>query len=395
MPANTQVNSTAVKLGQGAVAAALAAAQKTTTVDFQSRLPAGIENGVARMLKAGVQAVKNGPHAGKPMFHARFSVLRPEYHNGQKVGGAQESFMEMLSDTPERTSEKARRTAQQHWDYVFEYLRTWGVNTAQAFGHCKTDADVLRQLDAVCSALVRDKLCVQFRTWAGRKQELEQRGGKYVVLEGDKALDTFPTEAAARAKYKYIGKEPLVNVVWGGKVAAPAAVPPEANVDDATDDAGDHPADDEGGVPPETGDEGEAADEGDDPGELTDEQVDELVATADGEEEGDDKDEAGRQLAAWAAARGVDEATQAKADDWATVAEWARNGVPVSEDEPLKVGDVVRYKAPAGPGKTKTVECEVKKLYKDKAKKDVADLLNTTDGKTTYKAVPADKLERL
>lgn len=394
MAGTTQTNATAVKLGAGAVAAALAAAQKTTTVDFQSRLPAGIENGVARLLKAGVQPVKQGNNAGKPMFHARFSVLRPEYHNGTKVSGAQESFMEMLFDTPDKKGDKARRTVADHWNYVFEYLRTWGVNTAQAFAGCKTDADVGVKLAAVCQALVNKKLCVQFRTWAGRKQELALVNGKWVVTEGDKTLGSYPTEAAARAAYPYVGREPTVNVAWGGQAAAPPVAAPEANVADATGDAGDHPADDGGAA-----DDGDVVvDDGsgtDDTGsELTDEQVDELVGTADGPE-GDDKDEAGRTLAAWAAEKGVDTDQQAKAPDWATVVAWARDGVPAAEDEPLKVGDVVKYKAPAGPGKTRVVECEVKKLYKDKAKNEVADLLNTTDGKTAYKGVAVDKLERM
>jgi hypothetical protein len=359
MAGQTQTNATAVKLGAGALAANAAAAKSKMTVDDQGRLPGGIENGVARIVKAGVIAISAGKtNAGKPMFNAQAVVVRPEFHEGVKVAGRRTSFMENLFDTPG----KKRATERDHYEFLYAKLRDWGIDTNAMFAGVKTADDLLNKLNAIGALFVKKKVAVSFRTWKGSP------------------TPEYPN--------------PQVNETWGGLAqVADAAAPPEAAVKDDSPPAEDVPADDAGDVAP---DEAGAGDEGGDAGaELTDEDVDALVAVADGDEEGPDKDDAGVKLEDWCKARNADledEATRAKATNWAELVEWARSGVPA--DEPaVAVGTVVKYKTPSAPGKpSKSVQCEVKKLYKVKGV-EVADLLNLVDKKTKYAAVAVGKLE--
>jgi hypothetical protein len=361
MAGQTQTNATAVKLGAGALAANAAAAKSKTTVDDQGRLPDGIENGVARIVKAGVIAISAGKtNAGKPMFNAQAVVVRPEFHNGVKVAGRRTSFMENLFDTPG----KKRATEKDHYDFLYAKLRDWGVDTATMFdpAKIKTMDDLLKKLNAVGAFFVQRKVAISFRTWKGSP------------------TPEYPN--------------PQVNEAWGGLAqVVDAAAAPEANVKDDSPAADDVPADDSGDVPPDDANTGD--DTGDVGAELSDEDVDALVAVADGDEEGPDKDDAGVKLEDWCKARNADledEATRQRATNWAELVEWARSGVPA--DEPaVAVGTVIKYKTPSAPGKpSKSVQCEVKKLYKVKGV-EVADLLNLVDKKTKYAAVPVGKLE--
>ncbi len=360
MAGNTQTNATAVKLGNGFLQANAGAAKSTTKVEDNGRLPAGIENGVARVVSMKIQPIAQGKqNAGKPMFVAQAVVVKPEYVDGVKVAGRRTSMMEMLFDTPG----KKRATVKDHVEHVYSYLRTIGVDT-NMLAAAKTEDELRKKLDAVFALLVTKKTTISFRTWKGSVQT------------------TGP----------YAGKEPLVNETWGGPAQVAAdTTPPEANVRDDSPPAEDVPADDVVDDTDAGDDVGTAGD-----GALSDEDVDALVAVADGDEEGQEKDDAGVRLEDWCKATNPaleDEGVRARATNWAELVAWARDGVP--DDSPtLAVGAVVKYKVPAaGPGKpAKVVQCEVKKLYKVKGV-EVADLLNLTDKKTKYNAVPADKLE--
>lgn len=363
MPAQTQTNATAVKLGAGFLQANAAAAKSTTVLADNSRLPDGIENGVARVVSMKIMPIGAGKgNAGKPMFMAQAVVVKPEFHEGVKVAGRRTSFMEMLFDTPG----KKRATVKDHVEHVYAHLRMWGVDT-NMLAACKTEAELTAKLNSIFELLSsKKKITISFRTWKGQVQT------------------TGP----------YAGKEPMTNETWGGLAqAVPDAAPPEAAVQDdsPTDDT---PADDVvDDVPP---DDGDTPDMGDAGAELSDEDVDALVTAADDGPEGQEKDDAGVKLEDWCKATNPaleDEAVRAKATNWAELVEWARNGVP-AEDEGVKVGDVRKYRTPSGgPGKPpKNVQVEVKKLYKVKGA-DVCDALNLTDKRTIYKVVPVEKLE--
>lgn len=363
MAGQTQTNQTAVKLGAGFLQANAAAAKSTTKIEDNGRLPAGIENGVARLVSMKIMPIGAGKqNAGKPMFNAQAVVLKPEYVDGVKVSGRRTSMMEMLFDTPG----KKRATVKDHVEHVYAYLRTLGVDTNMLLS-AKTEDELKKKLEAVFQLLVNKKTTISFRTWKGQVQT------------------TGP----------YAGKEPLVNETWGGlaQVVADSA-PPEAAVDDQS--GGEDVPDD--GAAPDPDDVGDSGDDGGEAaaaGTLTDEEVDALVVLADGTDEGQEKDDAGARLEDWSRETCPDlsDEDRASAPDWATVVEWVRAGGKPAEEPALAVGSVVKYKTPSAPGKpSKVVQCEIKKLYRVKGA-EVADLLNLTDKKTKYNAVPVEKLE--
>lgn len=351
MPATTNVTALSKKMAGMFGADHSKAARDTSTPDFNASLPEGIENGVAQIISCSVGEVKaGGKMAGQPYFMMRAAVRHPKTHNGMSIEGRQDGMLEMLCDTPDRQS---RKTRAEHLEYVYSYLRLWGVDTSKGAG--LTGEKAFQWFMSVLAALGQAKPLVEFRTWKGQ------------------ATSQYPN--------------PRVNVSWGG--LAKLAQDDEVPADGVQDDSGDTPADEADTTDTSGADEGTQG--GDEAANELPDDPDELAALADPPE---NNAEAAEKLADMADAAGIDNEAQGRAPTYAVLAEWIKAGGEPQEAAALKVGDLVKYKPPAGPGKKAVVvECEVKKLYKNKAGADVADLLNNVNKRDKYPAVLLEKLE--
>lgn len=134
-----------------------AAAHRDDEVDYGfQRLPPGINNGIAQLVKCYIAKVdKDGDFKGKLFFRAEGRVLSPKFHNGEKVEGRITSIMEMLCDT-ERGS---RRSFEEHLAWVQNELKKFKVEPEGL------DAD---NLEATMAALAEVKPCFRFRTSQGK-----------------------------------------------------------------------------------------------------------------------------------------------------------------------------------------------------------------------------------
>lgn len=140
--------------------------EETVSEDF-SGLPAGIE-GVARIVEDGLKIgqYKTGPLKGKAFFMGMASVVVPKFFTNEdgvkmKVKGRFTQIgPEPLCDTLDRKGEKARRTIDDHVDWILKQLRTIGVDTSEI-----DDEDSLQE---VLNELNEDKPHITFRTWKGK-----------------------------------------------------------------------------------------------------------------------------------------------------------------------------------------------------------------------------------
>lgn len=164
-----------------------------TKYDTGSRLPAGIENGVAQLTMMKFDKYKDGDNKGKWYFYAAGTVIEPKLHNGAPCSGLQTSIMEPLCETPN----KSRKTVSDHLSRILNELRLFDVET-KSLG--------FDDLEPVTTILVQRAPYFRFRTW-----------------KGDPTKE-FPN--------------PRVNEVWGGVKGLEEYVPPSAS-DEVNDQSGD------------------------------------------------------------------------------------------------------------------------------------------------------------
>lgn len=312
-----------------------------TVITGGGDLPAGIENGIAKLVECKFDVYKNGDSKGQYFFYAAGVVVAPRDHDGVPIEGLRTSIMEPLCDTPTRT----RKTIDQHLEWIYNELRKLGVDTS-SFGY--------DELEGVCQALKEDGPHFRFRTWKGQKQ----------------------TTGA------YANQEPRTNHQWGGKVEFADDGDAASGVNDQTaapQTMPDKPSD----VDPE---------------DLDQSDLDSLAKRAD---KGDEK--AALLLSEMAQQHGVTEEEINATSSWAEVADLARAADQgTSEDESHEseeeeefkpeVGDVYKY-APIDPKTKKAgklVEVEVKAVNEG-AK--TVDLENVTNRKLKYMKVMFEKLE--
>lgn len=364
MPATTVKSILAQKLGAKAAKAIANHKGDTRTVELSGgALPAGIENGVAKIVECGVQLIGPGKtNAGQPIFRAAAVIVSPHEHDGRKIEGRQTSMIIWLFDTPNR--KEGSRTFDDHIGEVLAYMRSWGIDT-DSIGD---DAGAIET--ELCPLVLASDIHVSFRTWKGEKQ----------------------------TSGPYAGKEPRVNEQWGPAVAW------EGDGSPATSDVQEE-------APADAVDDNTTADANQDAvEEATDGPThDELVALAKNADNAKSKTgvDSGRKLKELALEKGIDEADVDGAANWAAVVELIEGvgGEEVAaEDEaseeivPAK-DEVWQYtpidaktKKPAINPKTKKpllVECEVQSVDK---KTRTATLKNLDDQKTLYKGVAWDKL---
>lgn len=141
--------------------------EETVSEDF-SGLPAGIDSGVARIVEDGLKIgqYKTGPLKGKAYFMGMASVIMPKTfvtEDGVKVkteGRFTQIGPEPLCDTLDRKGEKARRTIDDHVDWILKQLRTIGRDTS--------DIDDEDSLQEALDELNEEKPYIIFRTWKGK-----------------------------------------------------------------------------------------------------------------------------------------------------------------------------------------------------------------------------------
>lgn len=366
-------------------------------------LPAGIEDGLAQLTKCYFGVYEKGDGlVGEYYFRAEGTIIEPKSHNGVKVEGRMTSLMEPMCDTPTRS----RKTIDDHVAWVLNEMRKLGLDTRNLqFDDLETAAAQLQEAAPLFS----------FRTWAGAKDEIVQKDGKWFVFNnGKQKAGPYSNETALKGANPYAGQEPRVNEVWNG--VASDQTPPAANAasDSVQDDTA--PADESTGgeLPDDLDALGELADGGSTDAQtkitelargagLNDEVVENAenwtaaaesvkaaVAKAAGGGKGGDDDLAAlgeaadsgdaaaqKKLTALAKAKDIDPDS---IETWAEVATMLADGDGESDWTPTK-GQMYLYKPK---GAKKAVEYEVTAVFDAKQ---TANLRNVTTGES-LKGIP-------
>jgi hypothetical protein len=344
-----------------------------TTLGTFSRLPPGINGGIAQLVRAeAVQIPPGKERAGEYQVVFTGVVKQPTTFMTQDQGevttvGMQTRLFVPLYDTPTRK----RKSLEDNWAWLLEVLRSFGVDTASMGWD---------DLEETLKALQEAAPHFRFRTWLGSQQ-----------TEG-----------------QYKDRPPRVNEDWEKMVDYDEETGEASGgaFTDGTSTNGE-PVDEFGrdnehhSVNAGNGQETESPD--------ADADAEDLDALA--EAAAADDDDAIARLHELGMAAGLTKVQIDKAKTWEWVVEKIREATPEEgeggegeggegeepepeepEEKTLAVGDPVRYK-PVNP-KTKkvgkAVECKVTALY---AAKKTADLLNLDDKKTRYSGVSWDALE--
>lgn len=329
----------AAQLGSAGRKAHEAHKDDTTTFDEGGSLPAGIENGIAKLVDVRFDTYKKGDNKGKFFFLAAGVVVVPLEHDGIPIEGLRTQIMEPMCDTPTRT----RETVADHIGWVYNELAKLGVDREDL------DPDTLEETaKALVKTSEEEGLFFRFRTWKGEKQT------------------TGP----------YAGKEPRTNEVWGGACDYDESGGSEDGMsEDPVDNEVIEDEDPEDSSTEDSSTEAEAESE---------ETIDylALAETADGDDEA-----AQTELGEAAEALGID---PNDIDSWLGVAEAIIEASdPESEDatvEPPEKGGVYKYKPP---GKRKAVECKCLAVFKSKETCNLKDLATSA----SYKSVSWNDLE--
>jgi hypothetical protein len=350
MPGQKTTSLVMKKLGErGAKAARDHANDDVKIGNFE--LPAGIENGVARLVEFVFQEIeKDGPNKGKLMFRATGIVVLPKLHDGVSIEGQRTNISEMLFDTPSNNKD-ARQTIEDHIIWVQNEMKKLGLaGESVLVENWETSAAALKELAPY----------FRFRTWKG------------------KPTTEFPN--------------PRVNHMWGGVLSdyAPA--------DSSTNDVVDHtpvktysaPNDNaDGALDTPTDTKGDAAAAED----LSQVALEDVTKAA---SQGDT--EAGQEMTRRALEAGISQEDADATKSWEELAQLIEAAGSSADSEPAQEyawakDDVAMY-SPLDP-KTKkkvakAIECEV--MSSDPKSKTVQ-LRNLDNKKLTYKAVPWADLE--
>lgn len=347
-------------------------------------LPAGISNGIAQLSDLKFDLIKPGKeNAGKPFFYAAGIVKMPKEHNGIPIYGLRTSVMEMIFDT--KKGDGTVVTRDEHIAEVLNYYRMISGNEDFTKG-CTTG----EQVEALGRQLLKMKPHFRFRTWSGDPSLIEERNGKFVVVQGGKLVKgPFATKELLMKAVPYAGKEPRVSHFWGGWVefkenaesltlaattddSAPAEESAAEYVEaENTEDTAAAEAEATEG---EGGDEAQAADiENAEAGELPDDPAELAAIAADAEHA--QTTEAGEKLLDIAEAAGVDRETAKAVNEWSEVVDMiVAAGNADTEPEPAvpEVNQIWHYH-PVVKGKkvAKPVDAKILKVYAKTATADV------------------------
>lgn len=421
MPAQTQTTGILAHLGNRLGKAAATAVAEPVKINLAgTQMPPGINGGIAHLRDLKFDTYKSGDKLkDKPCFVAEAVAILPKEHSyrnemGQMVTEHVEGTLfwmrEPLCDTLDRTGDRSRKTFEDHFKYMLDWLRIFGWEAPSNFETMASTA-VEQCLRNAMAALVKTSknpdtpICFRYRTWIGKRTTIaKDETGMYWLYELDENgrpsrkvqnRGPYTYETEAKTKNPGAGSDPRVNVEWLGVIPG-YKLETEGGVEDHSEESHYAPTVSTNGSADlhETGETTAATEGFDEFGDL-----DSLAQEADGGTEG--ASDAEDKLTELAVKAGYTEDEVNSAESWADVADMIRSprseGDSAGEEskpvkEPKK-GAVVNFrpiaKKTGQPVKT-PVECEVKSV--SKAKKTV-ELLSLKDRKTTYPDVPWSELE--
>lgn len=364
-------------------------------------LPAGIDNGSARLVMAKFDYYKDGNDKGKPYFMASGIVFEPKTFRGQTIaGGRTQIGPEPMFATPNRS----RKTFREHYDWVINQIKLLADPGQAPDGWCSVYDAMPSETDAQCAAIesfiiqtlkdlvsVKDAngqtgVCFHFRTWKGKKAVIRPKDGKFFAVELNedgsetaKVKGPYQTEAAAKTANPFAtGEEPRVNHDWSGSFSAESAPEILPDVDETPENSpgggvGDEIPTEAAGAGEPPSDTGAVASESAG-GEGPDiEALRKLAKTADADPELKTKagNAAAIELNKAAAAAGIDDATLAGVANWAAAvdlivagAQGAVEETVAADETAVESEDDVAVEEPAEPVQGGTA------LYKKKGAKE-------------------------
>jgi hypothetical protein len=151
-------------------------------------LPAGINNGVAKLKDCKFIQIKEGKKtAGEYMFQAVGIVVSPaEFTDADgvthRVAGGRTVIMEMMCDTSES---RGRKTLDEHIQWMSNELRKLGLNTSEI---------KWEDLEESLKALAETGPYFKFRTWKGKPSQEYPDPRTNHVWEGQMPEDYTPPE---------------------------------------------------------------------------------------------------------------------------------------------------------------------------------------------------------
>ena len=160
MPPTVKKSGLMAKYGANLDKAVKTHAGDETNFGFQ-RLPAGINNGIAKLVECTFGVVDQGKtNAGEYYFRAAGVVVEPKLApDGTPVAGMQTSIMEMVCDTTSAAG--AVTTQEEHVERILNEMRKLGADTSNATG-----AD----LESLAAALKEAGPYFKFSTSLGKTQ---------------------------------------------------------------------------------------------------------------------------------------------------------------------------------------------------------------------------------
>ena len=390
-----------------------------------NQLPPGINNGIAHLRDLKFDEYKTGDKLkGKPCFVAEACAIEPKQHGyrndvGQMVTEQVEGTLfwmrEPLCDTLDRQGDKARKSLEEHFKYVVDWLITFGWEPPKNFERLSPAAIEQTMRNAMAALVKKSKspdspICFHFRTWRPKRTTLaKDETGMWSLYEVDEngrparkvPGRSYKFENEARMKNPGAGQDPQTQAIW-------MAVIPGYKLSGGSEQ-GSEMSDQSGGVTefsPSVSSNGEHTEEpnsADSFDEFAD--LDSMVEAATNKDS-----KAEDKLTEMAVKAGYTDEEVRTADSWEEVADMIRNPSQdtseidnehtITEEEfekeiekvPEK-GGVVHYRpiaAKTGKPSKNAVECEITGV--SKTKKTVT-LLLLKDRKTKYEDVPWDSLE--
>lgn len=338
------------------------------------RLPPGV-TGVARLAEIKFDKVKPDPekkdkqYVGEYYFYAAGVCLEPavftdEKGNKHKCFGLRTDVTEMICDTPEKTGKNARKTVEQHLEWVIHLCR---LSLGAKF---KSDSPAeLEDWVAAINTAIKSKddplnIYFNFHTWAAPPATEGKNKGKIFI-------NHFWDE-------QEVGYQPA-NVIKAGVKQAPVEPEPEEDEDD--DDTEDQEEAEETPKPapkttssgkgkkppmkkkgpakepepePEDDEEGEGVDS-DDEGFRDDDDLDSLAERADKQNDSTAK----AKLTAFAKEAGIPKDVVKKADNWAEVVELMKSKKSDNEEEDEEPEEEEEEEAPESEEEEEQEEPEV------------------------------------
>lgn len=123
-------------------------------------LPAGINNGVAKLVDCRFGQYKDGPNKDEWFFIALASIVEPKEFNGVQIEGLYTQIMEPVCNTPGRS----RETVDDHIKEIYNMMGLLGLDKASIDpANLEAAAQTLKEMDP--------PIYTRFRTWSIPKRD--------------------------------------------------------------------------------------------------------------------------------------------------------------------------------------------------------------------------------